>query len=262
MAGNTAVDANLKKRHTQRQRARIRAMKRRRVIFFSLLFLIAVLIVMFFTPAFQIRSVVIEGNERVSTEQISQAVGEIEGENLFRTSMRRIRKNLLAIAYVDTASVKRVAIPPSVKVTVLECQPAAYIIENEKYIIINEKGKVLEVSDTIPEGIPQLAGFSPTVFEPGQELEIDEQNKYETVLLCITEMQKAGILSGVRLVSFEDVSNITFNYEDRLDVLCGSEVEFSKKMSLFREAIHSSKLTENSRGTIDLSVTGKAVYTP
>ena len=257
-----AASGNIQKRHTQRQRQRIRAMKRRRFIFFSTLILIAVLTVMFFTPLFNIRRVDIEGNGRVSTEEIQQSIGILEGENLFRTSTGKIKKNLLRFPYMDMVSVKRVLFPPSIRVAVTECEPGGYIIENEKYIVINEKAKVLEVSVDEPKNIPQLAGMTLSKFEPGMKLEVAESDKFAVMIQCLQEMRKLDVLKGVEMISFDDMSNISFNYEDRLDVLCGSDVEFSKKLGLFREAIHSSKLTENSRGTIDLSTTGKAVYTP
>ncbi len=259
---STAGNGNIQKRHTQRQRQRIRAMKRRRFIFFSTLILIAVSVVLFFTPLFNIRHVDIAGNNRISVEELRQSIGAVEGENLFRTSTGRIKKNILQFSYVDSVTVKRVWFPPSIRVAVTECEPGGYILENEKYVIINEKAKVLEVSAEEPEDIPQLVGLTLSKLEPGQRLEITENDKFEVMMQCLQDMRKLGILNGVEMISFENMSNISFNYEDRLDVLCGSDVELSKKLGLFREAIHSSKLTENSRGTIDLSTTGRAVYTP
>ena len=69
-------------------------------------------------------------------------------------------------------------------------------------------------------------------------------------------------MSGITKIDFTDLENITFNYENRIDGICGPYVDFSRKLSLFREAITSNKLTEHSRGTINLSRTGRAVYTP
>lgn len=259
---NPVPHADIQRRHNQRQRQRIRAMKRRRFIFFSSLILIAVLIVMFFTPLFQIRRVDVEGNVRITIEEMEQSIGQVQGENLFRTSTGKIRKNLLQFAYVDTASVKRVLFPPSIRVTVAECLPSAYIIENEKYIVFDEKAKVLEVTEEKPGEIPEVLGLSATKMEPGEKLEVSENDKFDVLLLCLQEMQKLGVLSGMRQISLEDMANILFNYEDRLDVLCGSDVEITKKLGLFKEAIYSSTLTENARGTIDLSTIGKAIYKP
>ena len=79
---------------------------------------------------------------------------------------------------------------------------------------------------------------------------------------CIENMEKAGIIADITVMSFEDMTNITFNYQNRLDVICGTHIDFQRKLALFKEAVNSNKLTENSRGTINLSTTGKAIYTP
>ena len=75
-------------------------------------------------------------------------------------------------------------------------------------------------------------------------------------------MEKADIIKYVTYISFEDMTNITFNYQSRLDVICGTHIDFQRKLSLFKEAVNSNKLTQNSRGTINLATTGKAIYTP
>ena len=82
------------------------------------------------------------------------------------------------------------------------------------------------------------------------------------MVMCLEEMKKIGILGGVRTISVADAGNITFNYEDRLDAICGSSVDLEKKLGYFKSAANSNRLTENSRGTIDLTTTGKAIYSP
>ena len=49
----------IRKRHSQRQRKRIRMMKIRRTIFFTVLSLITVMVIMFYTPIFKIKLKVI-----------------------------------------------------------------------------------------------------------------------------------------------------------------------------------------------------------
>ncbi|MBR4173052.1 MAG: hypothetical protein IKR46_01615, partial [Clostridia bacterium] len=96
----------------------------------------------------------------------------------------------------------------------------------------------------------------------GETVAFKDSEVQKTVMSCIENMDKAGILEGVTAMSFADMTNITFNYQNRLDVICGTHIDFQRKLALFKEAVNSYKLTENSRGTINLSTTGKAIYTP
>ncbi|MBR4173223.1 MAG: FtsQ-type POTRA domain-containing protein, partial [Clostridia bacterium] len=96
----------------------------RRIAFFSVLALIAVLIVMLFTPIFNIKSVEIVGNSRISTEEITSTVGEIEGKNLFRYRKGKIKGKLYKLAYVDKVTVRKKAVPPTITIDIKECIPA------------------------------------------------------------------------------------------------------------------------------------------
>ena len=89
-----------------------------------------------------------------------------------------------------------------------------------------------------------------------------EEETQKIVIGCIGNLEKADIIKDVTFISFEDMTNITFNYQSRLDVICGTHIDFQRKLSLFKEAVNSNKLTQNSRGTINLATTGKAIYTP
>ena len=51
-------------------------------------------------------------------------------------------------------------------------------------------------------------------------------------------------------------------YQDRINGLCGTQLDLGRKLSLFRETILSNNISDKAKGTIDLTVTGKAVYTP
>jgi len=262
MTNTRQMSGTIRKRHTERQRKRIRMMKMRRTVFFSVLILIAVFVIMFYTPLFKIRSVEIEGNEKIEAAQILKCMGETEGKNLFRAKISSMRKNIEKIPYIKKADIDRVVFRSKLKVNVTECKEAACIAGGSGYIIIDTTAKVLAESVEKPVGIPEVTGLSVTNISVGEQLKIEEKDKFEIMLMCLDEMEKIGILNGVVNLSVADIGNITFNYEDRLDAICGSNVDLTKKLGFFKSAITSSKLTENSRGTIDLTTTGKAIYTP
>jgi len=189
-------------------------------------------------------------------------MGETEGKNLFRAKISSMRKNIEKIPYIKKADIDRVVFRSKLKVNVTECKEAACIAGGSGYIIIDTTAKVLAESVEKPVGIPEVTGLSVTNISVGEQLKIEEKDKFEIMLMCLDEMEKIGILNGVVNLSVADIGNITFNYEDRLDAICGSNVDLTKKLGFFKSAITSSKLTENSRGTIDLTTTGKAIYTP
>ena len=255
-------DEPLAKRHSLRQRKKRRAQMIRRCVSLSLLSAILLAVVVFFTPLFNIRSISVSGNFMIETAAIEQSLSGITGSNLFLTRKKSIEKLIKGFAYADTVNIKRKLIPPSMEVEIVECTPAAVIAHNSSFVVIDMTGKILEVSDSKP-GYPELAGLKLTSANAGETMSLDDNSKLKTVVSVLAAFRKSGLMEGVTSINFENMNNITFNYENRLDVICGSFSNFSSKLSLFREAITSNRLTENSRGTIDFTkVAGKAVYKP
>ncbi len=249
-------------RHDERRKKRIKEQKMRRIAFFSFLALIAVLIVMFFTPLFNIKNVEISGNNRISGEEITSTVGEIEGKNLFSYRKGKIKNRLYKFAYVEKVSVRKKAFPPAITIDIKERVPAFQAEYAGGYTVADKSGRVLEQTSEKLEGVPTLTGVLISSAKEGDAVVFKDTEAQKIIMSCIENMEKAGIIADITVMSFEDMTNITFNYQNRLDVICGTHIDFQRKLALFKEAVNSNKLTENSRGTINLSTTGKAIYTP
>lgn len=258
---NEAV-ATIRKRHNERQRKRIRMMKIRRTIFFTVLSLITILIIMFYTPIFKIRGIDIQGNQVIEQNDILNCVQDAEGKNLFRVKISAMKKSVLKLPYVQSVQIDRKILKTKLVVTVTECEEAACIAGGSGYIVIDTSAKVLKDSPEKPENVPEITGLSMTNTVVGEQLKLEDGDKFNIILTCLDEMKKIDILKGVKSISVADISNISFNYEDRIDAICGSSVDLSKKLGFFKSAVNSNRLTENSRGTIDLTTIGKAIYTP
>jgi len=253
---------DIRTRHIKRQQQHRRMMKRRRIIFFTVLTLIMLFIVLFFTPLFNIKHINIYGNSKIETAVIKQAVGSIEEENLFRLSKRKIVKNISTLPYVDDVKITKKVLPVGINVNVTECMPVGYVVFGNEYVAIDKNLKVLEVSDMVFEGIGEIAGIDATAANPGSILASDDAEKLKIVEECISVLIDNEIISKIGKIDFSDMSNIVFTYENRLNVVCGSSIDFSKKAGMLIKAVNSSKLTANSRGTMDISISGKAIYTP
>lgn len=253
---------NIRIRHIKRQQQRKKIMMRRRIMFFTVLGLIVLNIVLFFTPLFNIKNVNISGNERVELQTVEQTIGSIGNDNLFRLNTKKIIANIKIIPYVDDVVIKKKLFPSGINVEVTECVPVGSIQSNDGYIILDKSFKVLERSETPMENVTQISGIAVTAATEGAVISTDDADKLTTVIEIYNELVGEDLISRIVTIDFSDMNNISFNFENRLDVICGSTVDFSKKIGMFQKAITSTKLTGNSRGTIDISTFGKAIYSP
>lgn len=251
----------IQKRHTKRQQKRIRAKKIRRMIFYTSLVTVLLCIIIFFTPLLSIRSINVSGNFRIESTELYQSLDIYTSQNLFLTRKGNVRKRILAFPYVESVSVKKKLFPPSLEIELQERESICVIPYNNAYAYIDGSGRILELADRRND-LCEINGLRLTSANPGETISLDDNSGLKTVLQALSAFKKSGLMSGITKIDFSDLENITFNYENRIDGVCGPYVDFSRKLSLFREAITSNKLTEHSRGTINLSRTGRAVYTP
>ncbi len=256
------ADLERRVRYQKKQKALRLKRQRRRALAILILSVVAVNVLLFLTPIFNIRSVTVEGNRLVSAEQFQEILKPLVGENLFRSGAGKIRKSLKSIAYIDTVEVEKKMFPPSVNVRVTEHTPAAIMKAEGAILLVNSDLRVLADSGEMPEPVPVITGFSVKGFEKGEILKTDDSEKKDVLTVMLSTIQATGIIDKVIEINVNDVSDIKMNYDDRIDVLCGSTLDMGRKIRLFKETVTSNSLSENARGTMDLKEAGKAVYTP
>lgn len=259
----TAKEMEAQIRFQQQQKQKRLAIQRRRALIALILTVIAVVVLVFMTPIFNIRQIVISGNSAVTLEEINEKVGDLVGENLFKTGEKDISRRLTAIPYIDSVSVSKKLIPPTVRVAVTECQPAAYIGIDQATAVIDSNLKVLGDRTVFSEGnIPNIIGLGAETGNVGEIISCESAEKLDILQTLLKTMEKTGISGGVKDIDISEITSIKFRYDDRLDVLCGTQLDLERKVRLFKETVSNNNLAGNAKGTIDLSVVGKAVYTP
>lgn len=256
--------ANGRRKRAIEQRKKQRQFKIRltAALVFILCVLVAVILV-FMTPVFNIKQIKLQGNNIVPKSEIEEKVGYLVGENIFKSNKSEIENKILEISKINDVTVKKHYIPPSLTLDIVESMPAAYLLSGNTIVIINSDLKIIDDSNTFDTtNIPSLSGVSVQSYKLNETLHTDSNEKEDILRVLLKALENDGILSGVTYISLDDLTDIRFNYGNRIEVLCGSQLELSRKIRMFTQAISSSSLDSNARGKMDLSVPGQAVYTP
>lgn len=256
-------DAEKKRRAEQkRKKERLRLMRLRAIAGVIALTIITI-ILLFMTPLFDIREIRLEGNNLVNKEDIVAKIGNLPGENLFGTSKKKIEKSVCDIPLVKGAKVDKNIFPPYITITITECPPAAYMLSGNRLIVIDSNLKVIDDSNSFnTDEIPSVSGVSVASYELNKNISTESKEKDEILRRMLQTLESVGLTNYVTYISINDITSIKFNYQNRIEVLCGSQLELNRKIRMFAETINSKELSDNAMGTIDLSVPGQAVYTP
>ena len=245
-----------------RKRERVRKQQLKAAIGFGLAIIIAI-VLMFMTPIFNIQEIRLNGNDTVTKEVINTKVGDLIDVNLFSVSVSDIKSRMSEIPQIGEVEVKKALFPSRLELYITERRPAGYILSDETTLIINSDLRIIDDASVFDyEKLPSISGVSVSEYELNEQLKIKSEEKKELLKELLKSFEATGIIDYVRYVSIDDLTSIKFNYDNRLDVLCGSRLQLDRKIRMFAESLRTTTFDENSIGTIDLSVPGKAEYTP
>lgn len=260
--GRRPPDRSKTEYRNRRKKQKLRMMRIRAAVMLVLV-VCAVCAILFITPVFDIKNISVSGNNVITLEQINECIGDVVGKNLFSTWSSSLEKRLKTIAYIDEVSVSKKVIPPTIYVSIKECETAAYFEKDGKKIIINPDLKVLDDSNTFSlDNVPLVRGVEIGEYTVGKILKISDEEKSNALGIFLRTMYNIGQIENVLYLDISSITDIKFNYNGTLDVNCGSSLELDKKLRMFKAAMTNGSIKENARGTIDLSDPERAVYTP
>lgn len=125
------------------------------LIISAVLFLI---ILLRFSPSFNITTIVIENNSFVSAEEIESLSGVSKGDNLFSINKKQVAKKIEENPYIASVEISR-ALPNTLKIKVNE-RAERYAVQyvEGKFAILDGQGYILAIDETSRE-LVMLAGL-------------------------------------------------------------------------------------------------------
>ena len=208
---------------------------------------------------FRVAGIEVSGNEFYSDEEIIEASGIEEGDNLFFinriTAITRIRARL---PYVESAAIRR-SLPNRLEIEVSESSAIAWVNTDAGPWAIDRGCKLLSAIDeaesaTLIEvvGLEAIAPQSGEFIAPGE----GETPKVSFLADILRQISLLGMSGSVSSVDVSDASSPSVWYLDRFRVRLGSNENLEYKFQLLRSAV--AKLKPGDSGTLDLSIDERA----
>ncbi len=154
------------------------------------------------SPIFNIRTISVIGNSKISIDEIISLSGLQLEQNMFRYKSQDVVQKINENAYIDTVKVSR-KIPDTVEILVSE-REASFIIQfANAYAYINNQGYILEISDKKQE-LPLITG-----------IQTEQENIQEGKRLCTEDLKKLG---DVLKIVEASISNDIYDLITKIDV--------------------------------------------
>lgn len=256
MTTSLKLSNNSKNELIEKRRKKIRIKRYITII----VILIAVVVTLCLKLAyFNIKDIKVLNNRNISSEEIKKLSQINLGENIFYLNLRKSRTVILSNPYILKADIKR-KLPNKISIYVEERTAVFYVKQNDKYLVIDEKGIVLEEKISI-NGMKliKLEGFEGKNYKVGEVLDNSNTRKLQ-LINDITKLIKS-LKNGIpepSIVDIKDLTDIKLYYGNVM-VKLGTSDELQEKINKAINILVDNKLIDK-KGYIDVSFKGSPVF--
>ncbi len=203
----------------------------------------------------------VDGNSRYTAQQVVQASGLKQGDNLFFMNKYDVAARINnELSYVESVRINR-RLPDTLCIHITECTCAVAVEQEGTAWLMCGTGKLVDsVAAEETENYAVVTGL--TLLEPrrGEQAAAEETNEEtrQQLLTILQQLRAKGMMDDVQQIHLEDPSVITIRYLDRFDAEFLWGADFDYKLDFLAAVV--AKLENNERGTLKLTKDGEVRF--
>ena len=223
-------------------------------------FLLGCVALIFLVSIFlQVGTIEVEGNTHYTSQEIIQAAGIEEGDNLFFINRFSAVSGIMAkLPYVESVEIAT-QLPGTVIIEITESQGLAWVELGGQRWIMDRSCKILTQGtrqDT--SGLIRVTGITPANPSVNKTLSVEgDAAAIDTLSEMLDQVQRRGLAGVIDYIDLTDLSAPVMSYGGRFTVLFGSAETIDYQFGKLVSAV--SQLTSYDRGTLDVSGAGEGV---
>ena len=179
--------------------------------------------IVLWSPLLKVRTVDVEGASHITPAQVARVAGIGEEDNLLFVSSSAITRAVKKLPWVKSVKVDRI-LPSTVRVRVVEREPAMLVTSNAGTWTLDGTGRVLEAGGE-GRGLPALATSDTESLAPGDTI---DQLAVRAAVRALGSMPP-GLKEKVKAVFAPTSERVSFALQGGLDVRYGSADELRDK---------------------------------
>jgi len=225
-------------------------------VVFSSLIVFVVLIIGLVTALlfFRVEYIIIEGNDFYSIEEIIQASGISNGDNMIFMNRRQIAESLTrSLPYIYSVQFV-VSLPNSLHIIIVEDTPLFYFMLSDRYVVISSGLKVLEIFTSgdvnidLIDQLPRLTMPSLNVVNIGEVLQFSDTPSPLFIVNLLNAIVNSPFSGQVSEIDVSNRFDIHMMYDQRWQIRFGSREDFDIKLRFAAEI--SSRFIPTATGVI------------
>jgi cell division protein FtsQ len=184
---------------------------------------------------FNIKKVNVDGNNILTDDIIIKASTINIGENIYKIKKSDVLNNIESLSYVKSANIKR-KLPDTININIEERKRVVQLKMLSNYMLIDNEGYVLEVSDTRVDELPCFVGFNIENLEPGNKISNDEIGM--KLLDFFNEDELIPTISAMNTINYDTNEEINIDLNNSISVAFGPLYNVKYKLRLLDKILN------------------------
>ena len=228
--------------------------KIKRIIFYTAALTVTVIVsaLLSLTVFFKIDEIYVEGTKRYPEKDIIAASMIEKNENLILCNTSPGEKNIIEkFPYVEDVYIRK-QLFNKIAIKITEAKPFLMIKNGEKYFVLSQKGKIIEINEENKYDVPMIVGakLKKTKLCAYSEYENENTKKYLEEVMSLVKKYEIKDVSTVDVTS---MTNIFLVKKNGFKLIIGSpenlDYKFKSAVSIMNEHI-----SETDTGVLDVSM--------
>ncbi|MCI9246545.1 MAG: FtsQ-type POTRA domain-containing protein [Clostridia bacterium] len=194
---------------------------------------------------FNIHSIVISGNEKMTQETIISLSGIELEQNTFKISKSKVEQAIKTNAYIDSVKIKR-KLPDTIEIQVVERKPAYMLTLGNAYVYMNTQGYLLEISQEKLE-LPIITGIltPEDQIQEGNRLYAEDLQKLSNVIQIMDSANNNDIGKLITKINISNKQDYVLELKsEKKNVHVGDTSNLSTKMLYVKKVLQNEKKKE------------------
>ncbi len=204
--------------------------------------LIASFIFFMMSPLFNLVEIKVIGNEKITQDTIISLSKVQIGENIYRTSSKKIQNRIKENSYIENVNIKR-NLPNKMEIIVKE-RKTTYLLEYaNSFVYLNNQGYILEISEEKLE-LPIIEGYTTNQEElkVSKRLNQEDLTRLETVLKIMDSANANGIGNLITRFNISNKQEYKLLMEnEKKQIYLGDASNLSTKMLYLKAVLEDSQ---------------------
>lgn len=201
---------------------------------------IGAVLLLLLSPIFNVKEVRIEGNEKVSKQEILSLIKIGKDTNIFKASDNYIKEKLKQNAYINIdETTTRKILPEIIEINIKERSIEFQLEFGSSFAYIDKLGNIMEISSKSIENTIKLLGYetSNDNIKPGSKLDEKDISKINDIIQINNTAKNYGIQDKITSINIKDSDDYVMYLEnEKKTVHLGNNNALETKM-LYTKAI-------------------------